>query len=130
MISKRMGKGKTKVLLVGLLAMVAVAVAIAPAQLQAEPSAGTSATKRVSVRDDFFSPKRVSVRVGDRVRWSWRGKRPHDVRFRGAPRGASKRSSKIQTRGSFTRSFTKRGTYRYVCTIHVAAGMRGTVVAR
>ena len=32
--------------------------------------------------------------------------------------------------GRFTRSFSKRGRYSYVCTIHVALGMRGSVVVK
>jgi plastocyanin len=131
MISCWMGlTGVKKVLLAGIVAATAGAVLIVPAQLQADSSAGASATKRVSVRDDFFSPRRVSLAVGDRVRWTWRGDNEHNVRFRRAPRGASKRGAGFRTRGSFSRSFSKRGTYRYVCTLHEDAGMRGTVVAR
>jgi plastocyanin len=132
MIASRMGSFVIKrwVLLIAAGAALAGLVALlAPSSPQAS-SAGAAATKRVSVRDDFFSPRRAVVSVGDRVRWTWRDNGLHDVKFRSVPRRASKRSSKLQRRGRFSRSFTRRGTYRYVCTIHVAAGMRGTVVAR
>jgi plastocyanin len=100
----------------------------------AAPSHGAtthaSAAKRVTIKDDFFKPKTVHVGVGGKVTWSWRGDGDeHNVTFRKVPKGASKRHSRTHTGGSFTRSFTKRGTYRYVCTIHEDLGMRGTVVA-
>ena len=61
MISGRMGfTAKRKVLLLALAAVALAAVVAAPA-LQAAPSANTAATKRVSIKDDFFSPKTVHV---------------------------------------------------------------------
>lgn len=84
-------------------------------------------TKRVSIRDDVFSPRSASVSRDDRVVWRWRGDNPHNVRFRKVPRGASKRGSDTQSSGRFARTFDKRGTYRYVCTIHEDLGMKGSV---
>ena len=93
---------------------------------QAVASAAT-----VSLKDDFFSPRSVTVRRGGRVTWVWKGQNAHDVVFRKVPSGASKKSARrIRTNGSFTRSFGKSGTYRYVCTVHVAFGMRGVVKVR
>ena len=126
MISGRMGfTAKRKVLLLALAAVALGAVVAAPA-LQAAPSANSAATKRVSIKDDFFSPKRVNVAVGGKVRWSWKGSNDHNVTFRKVPKGASKKGAGTRNKGTFTRSFGKRGTYSYVCTIH---GMKGTVVA-
>ena len=67
------------------------------------------------------------VSRGDRVVWRWRGSNPHNVRFRKVPRRASKRGSDTQSSGRFARTFDRRGTYRYVCTIHEDIGMRGSV---
>jgi plastocyanin len=109
------------------------AALIGVALVQAVPAAGgeegrSAATRSVSVRDDFFSPKRRTIDSGDRVRWVWREDNPHNVRFRRVPRGASKRpGSRTKTSGTFTRRFRTRGTYRYVCTIHEDAGMTGSV---
>jgi len=129
MISGRMGfTAKRKVLLLALAAVALAAVVAAPA-LQAAPSANAAATKRVSIKDDFFSPKTVHVAVGGKVRWGWKGSNDHNVTFRKVPKGASRKGAGTRSKGSFTRSFGKRGTYRYVCTIHVSAGMKGTVVA-
>ena len=90
-----------------------------------------AAAKTVSLKDDFFSPRSVTIRRGGSVRWVWRGQNDHNVVFRKAPSGASKKSARrVRTRGSFTRSFGKSGTYRYVCTVHVDFGMRGVVKVR
>jgi plastocyanin len=94
----------------------------------ARDSAGAAATKRVSIRDDFFSPKRITISAGDRVKWTWRESDDHNVRFRKVPRGVSRKpGSRTQFSGTFTRTFRKRGTYRYVCTIHEDLGMTGSV---
>jgi plastocyanin len=99
------------------------------------PSGGSSstprasATKSVSIEDDFFSPKRVNISRGDKVVWRWKGFNDHNVRFRSAPSGAKRpKGSTTKSSGRFARTFSKRGTFRYVCTIHEASGMKGRVV--
>jgi plastocyanin len=82
------------------------------------------------VDDNFFSPKNAQVGRGGRVTWRWRGAVDHNVTFTKVPSGASKRGSGTKASGRFSRSFTKKGTYRYVCTIHRSLGMRGSVVVR
>ena len=85
-------------------------------------------TRGVSVRDDFFSPKRATIESGDRVKWTWREEGDHNVRFRRVPRGPARgRAEGTKTSGTFSRKFTRRGTYRYVCTIHEDSGMTGSV---
>ena len=95
----------------------------------ASGGAHTSATKNVSIRDDFFRAKRVTIHSGDRVKWTWRNTAgDHNVRFRKVPRGVSKKpGSTTKAGGTFVRKFRKRGTYRYVCTIHEDLGMTGSV---
>jgi plastocyanin len=106
----------------------ALILGIAVTSTAAAPHA--AAAKRVTIRDDFFTPKTVHVGVGGRVTWSWKGEGDsHNVTFKKVPRGASKPHSRTKTGGAFTRSFSRRGTYRYVCTIHQDLGMKGTVVA-
>ena len=111
--------------LVLLIAVVVAAIGAAPAL--GGSGAESSATKRVSVRDDVFSPRNVSVARNDKVVWRWKGDNPHNVRFRRVPRGASKRGSALQSSGRFARTFSKSGRYRYVCTIHEDIGMKGSV---
>jgi plastocyanin len=115
------------------LALLVVTGAVALMLAVGGSAAGDSVTaakgKRVSVRDDRFSPKTIQVPVGGKVTWVWKGSNPHNVTFRKVPRGGGKRSSTTKTSGRFARTFKKRGTYRYVCTIHASIGMKGTVKA-
>ena len=92
---------------------------------------GAAATKTVSVQDNYFSPKTTRIKSGDRVRFEWsRAENPHDVKFTKVPSGATKpRTCSLRTSGACRRRFGKPGTYRYVCTIHLASDdMRGKVV--
>jgi plastocyanin len=119
------GRGRT---IGGLLALLAALGLVQAATAAGGDEATTAKTRSVSVRDDFFSPKRRTIASGDSVRWVWREDNPHNVRFRRVPSGASKRpGSKTKSNGTFTRRFTRRGSYRYVCTIHEDAGMTGSV---
>ena len=114
-----------------LLAVLVAAAAVAGLVQTAIAMGGdvsSAKTRGVSVRDDFFSPKRATIDSGDRVKWTWREEGDHNVRFRRVPSGASKRPGEgTKTSGTFTRKFTRRGTYRYVCTIHEDSGMTGSV---
>ena len=89
------------------------------------PATALAAT-RVAVKDDRFSKRSVTIAKGASVRWVWTGHSRHNVTVATGPRyfrSATKRS------GTFTHRFTKRGTYRLVCTVH-AAKMRMTVTVR
>jgi plastocyanin len=82
-------------------------------------------TTKVKVGDDFFSPKSKTVSKGAKVTFVWTGKAPHNVT--GVTGPATFRSA-IKTKGSYTRTFKKAGTYRILCTIH--AGMKMTLKVR
>ena len=110
------------------LVVAAAVFGLVQAALATGGEAESAKTRGVSVRDDLFSPKRRTIGSGDRVRWTWRGDGDHNVRFRKVPSGASKKpGSSIKSGGTFVRKFTRRGTYRYVCTIHEDLGMTGSV---
>jgi plastocyanin len=116
----------TKKSLWSLLALLLLAAAIALATA-ATTSAKTAHVKIKSTPSNYrFSPKKVSLAVGGKVNWSWHSDADHNVTFTKVPKGASKRSSETDDRLSFSRSFTKAGTYRYECTIH---DFTGSVVA-
>jgi plastocyanin len=110
--------------------LVALAVPFAASPAPGDSGAESARTERVSVRDDVFSPKSVSIRRGTKVVWSWKGDNPHNVRFRTVPSGASKPRSETQTSGRYARKFRDRGRYRYVCTIHEDLGMKGSLRVR
>jgi len=98
-----------------------VALALLAGLLMALPSTGNSATRSVSVRDNSFSPRSLTARRGDTVRWRWVGRNPHNVAGRGF-------HSRVQISGSYSRRFRARGKYTVRCDIH--AGMRMTVNVR
>jgi plastocyanin len=78
----------------------------------------------VAVGHYKFAPKTLHVKKGQKVTWKWiKGNDDlHNVTFHGF-------HSKSQQSGSFSHTFTKKGTYTYICTFHVHThGMRGTVV--
>ena len=75
----------------------------------------------VRVHDDYFKAKTVRIKPNTTVTWRWVGDHPHDVRFRSF-------HSTIKKTGTYRHKFTKRGTYRYVCTVHDDKGMKGTVI--
>jgi len=102
--------------LLGLVAVLALLVAAIPA---------FAATKTVRVADDVFSPKSVSIRKGDTLRFRWTGKHPHNVVRTSGPRFTA---IGIRRSGTVSRRLNRRGTYRLVCTVH--PGMRMTATVR
>lgn len=80
-----------------------------------------AATKTVKVADDLFKASVVKIHKGDTVTWKWTGNNPHNVTFRSF-------ASKTQVNGRYKHRFARRGSFRYVCTIH--SGMIGKVVVR
>jgi plastocyanin len=91
----------------------------------AVPALGLSATKKVRVGPQFsFSPKTLTIRKGTKVTWNWTGGLPHNVTVNTGP---VKFHSRTQMRGSYSHLFTRKGTYRLVCTIHKSLGMKMTI---
>lgn len=91
-----------------LLALSAAVAAFAPAAL-------SDAAVTVSVKDNFFSPKSVTVSKGSSVKWVWKGKAKHNVT-------ASGFGSKTQRSGTFSHRFNK--TTSVFCTIHGGMTMK------
>jgi plastocyanin len=71
-----------------------------------------------------YHPGTLSIKRGDTVTWLWTDKgHEHNVTARAF-------KSRTMTKGSFSVRFTRAGRFNYHCTIHVAEGMRGTIVVR
>lgn len=81
------------------------------------PAKGTVVIKGTSISSYRFSPRTLRIKRGKRARWSWTSNAPHNVVFR-RPRKRSKTASQ----GRFALRFRRRGTYRYVCTVHDFGG--------
>jgi plastocyanin len=103
-----------------LAALVAALIAVAGAQALA-------ATKTVKIGNNFFVHRgrasTVTVGRGTRLTWRWS---THGVTHNvTVVRGPQRFRSGNRRRGTFSHTFSKRGTYKIVCTIH--SGMRMTV---
>lgn len=107
----------------GALATAAAGLAIAIPAF-ASGGAQIAGTHTVVLKSMRFHPSTITIKRGESVTWVWRdGSLAHNVTGKGF-------HSRTQSHGSFTERFTKRGTFKYVCTIHVALGMTGRVVVR
>jgi len=87
---------------------------------------GTAWAANNSVRltaDNTFQSSAVSVDVGETVDFTWDGGF-HDVTFAD---GVSSGAPVGDVGTIFSRTFDAAGSYAYVCTIHEAMGMIGTV---
>lgn len=118
-------RGRT---LAGALAVIAVtsattipALAFSGAHATATHSAHAAATHSVVLKNVRFHPGTLSIKRGDTVEWLWEDKAEHNVTGGGF-------KSRTMTKGSFGVRFTKAGTFNYRCTIHVAEGMKGSIV--
>jgi plastocyanin len=97
-------------------------VALVLVLLAAVPVA-SGATRTVKLQSQAFSPKTITIHRGDRIRFRWVSGF-HNVRRVSGPV-----FKKIASRqgGSVTRTFTRTGRYRLVCSIHRNLGMFLTV---
>jgi plastocyanin len=109
------------------LALLVAGLGLAAAALPstaAGPDAEASATKRVRVGDLFFRRSAITIQSGDTVRWVWVGRAPHNVTVTRGPREFRSRTKRS---GAYRKRLNRRGTYRYICTVHPTS-MRGRVV--
>jgi plastocyanin len=85
-----------------------------------------AATKRVSVGPgESFGPRSLSVARGTTVTFRWTGDEPHNVVVTSGP--VRFHTSVRRAGATYSRRFTKAGTYRIVCTLHDGMRMRLTV---
>ncbi|MFD8390761.1 cupredoxin family copper-binding protein [Streptomyces sp. NPDC059680] len=91
------------------------------------PSKNTAAAPvsahAVAIKNFAFSPATLKVKAGTTVTWTNEDTDAHTVTSAGS--GGPLHSAALATHGSYTHTFTKPGSYAYVCTIHPF--MTGTV---
>lgn len=102
----------------------------------AEPAAVVAMTNQLT-----YTPKKVTVKVGDTVEWRNSSLLVHTVtadpevaamqKDVALPKGAEPfDSGNIDPEGTFRHTFEVPGTYRYFCIPHEGAGMVGEVVVK
>jgi plastocyanin len=108
----------------------AVAAPVAGAATSARTATATSTAakskavvKKVKVADDFFSPTKLTIKVGDKVNfvWSPTNINVHNVTLVSGPKGVNRKqftSLDGSTSFHFERTFTVPGKYHFQCTIH------------
>ena len=90
--------------------------------------------KVVKVQDDFYSPKKLTIKRGNELNYVWNKNNvdSHNVVLVSGPKGVAhtKFSSATGFSGiKFKPTFTKVGTYHFKCTIHPAT-MTMTVIVK
>lgn len=78
-------------------------------------AAGAASPPKVKLGDNFFKPTKLTVTAGTTVTWTWAGSNTHNVTVTSGPQ---KFRSPDQDSGTYTRTLTKTGTYKIVCTFH------------
>jgi plastocyanin len=87
-------------------------------------ASGRRATKTVDVGDNFFDPTNMKIKKNDRVAFDWVGIEEHDVARAKGP-GKFFESGATSTPGvNFKHKFTKKGTYKIICTLHSEMKMK------
>jgi plastocyanin len=104
--------------LIACLAVCAVGVPTALGTTSRKP-----VVKNVQVKDDFYSPTKVTVKKGQQVNWIWNKENfdTHTVTLIKGPKGVSrKKFSSFQASAGvhFKLTFTKAGTYHFQCQLH------------
>lgn len=90
----------------------AIAVAAPGVLARGEPEA------TITVGNNFLSPTKKTIAAGTKLKFRWvGGERHHIVKTKGP--GGDVRSPATSRRGvHLAHTFNKRGTYKFVCTIH------------
>jgi plastocyanin len=70
----------------------------------------------VAIQGFAFAPAALTVKVGTKVTWTNRDSDAHTVTSGGS--GGPLNSKAMNTGDTFSFTFTKAGTYQYLCTIH------------
>jgi plastocyanin len=111
-------KHKGLTTLIACLAVGAIAVPAALGTTTRKP-----VVKNVQIKDDFYSPTKVTIKAGQQVNWIWNMENfdTHTVTLIKGPKGVSRKQfSSFQASAGvhWKRTFTKAGTYHFQCQLH------------
>lgn len=86
-----------------------------------------AASKTVDLTsDNKFAPASLTISEGDTVNFNWKGGF-HDVSFSD---GTKSGEPTANTGVLYSRTFSKAGTFSYVCSVHESVGMKGTITVQ
>jgi plastocyanin len=108
----------------------------------ATPALAEGQTVEVSMKNNpkgVFVPATVNIKLGDTVKWTNPAVITHTVTFDPAQAATASNvalpagvapfgSDNMEEDATFSHTFTVKGTYKYICKMHEAMGMVGTVV--
>ena len=83
---------------------------------------GSAKPVNVNVRTLAFSPKKVDVKLKQKVTFVWKENVAHNIVF------DKTHKSPTQNKGTWSTSFDKAGTYKFKCTLH--PGMIGQLTVK
>jgi plastocyanin len=107
--------------------LILIAVVAAFAAVFAVSALASTPTKSISVKNFAFAPKTVTIKRGTKVTWAWHSFGVlHNVSVRSGP---AKFHSANKSRGTYSHLFTRKGTYRLICTLHPTL-MKETIIVR
>jgi plastocyanin len=129
--------------------IVAVAAAVAVLALAAcgsSASSGASSTPSaastaggsaaaITIQNFAFTPQTLTVKAGTTVTWTNNDSAPHTVTSADGISTSANTTSlfngSVNAGATFSHTFTKAGTYYYLCTIHKSqAGMHGEIIVQ
>ena len=110
-----------------IIALVVVAAIAAYFMMKGSPAVVPTGpqTSTVDIKDLAFSPDTLTISVGDTVTWTNSDSVKHLVASSGIGGIAS---STLNPGASYSKTFTKAGTYAYHCEIHPS--MKGTIIVQ
>lgn len=104
--------------------VMALALACTGAAMDAGAVLAAKKKHKVTIKGDNisnyrFAPKKLTIKKGQTVHWSWNSNADHNVTF------AKKHSDTATKVTDFKIKFKKTGTFKYSCTVH---GFTGKIV--
>jgi plastocyanin len=109
-----------------------LAVLIGAVLLSTAPGVDGATKKTVTLGDNYYTPKQLTVARNTTVTWRWPSFEEagdvHDVKLKSGPKGAKTfHSEGAATDYEFKRKLSVAGTYKIVCTLHEEMKMTITV---
>lgn len=87
------------------------------------PEGGSSTTYNIGIKNYAFSPKTITIKVGDTVVWTNQDSVSHTVT---SYSGSELDSGGMSNGEAYSHTFTGKGTFNYYCAIH--STMKGKVI--